>query len=105
MQIISLADVLHHMDTTAEPFDLVYSTADRQRRTGGELVHLTGCLATSTNREQAPGGAAPAGGDVPARKPAHRVHQTRNVTILSSGKPRKLHVRLLTEFNGQKVRW
>lgn len=113
MQLIALADVLQLMDTTADPFDVVYVSADRKRRTGGELVALRGCLATGRPDEPAPASAPP----VPEptnwrdvvhprrRRPAHRAHQTRNVTILSSGHTRKLHVRLIVEFNGQTVRW
>lgn len=109
MQIISLAEVLQAMDSTAEPFDLVFTTADRKRKTGGELVALAGCVKTGGPHvpKTAPA-PVPAGNPAPAtpgRNPQHRVHQTVNVTVLSSGKVKTVHVRLITEFNGQKVRW
>lgn len=104
MQLISLGEVLRHMDSTAEPFSLVFSTADRKRRTGGELLRLEGCVKTGGDKEpMVPTPAAVA--QTVKRKPGHRANQTINVTILSSGKVRKLHVRLLTEFNGHLVRW
>ena len=109
MLLISLAEVLTIMDSTAEPFTIGYATADRQRRTGGEVILLEGCVQTGAPEklkrpQSAP---APATAALPAKahKPAHRANQTRNVTILSSGKTRKLHIRLIMEFNGQKVRW
>lgn len=96
------------MDSTAEPFSIVFSTADRTRKTGGELVRLEGAVQTGAPEKlkrplgpTAPATAGPAG----THKPAHRAHQTRNVTLLSSGHTRKLHIRLIVEFNGQKVRW
>lgn len=110
--LIALADVLLLMDTTADPFTVVYVTADRQRGIGGEPVRLEGCVATSTNKERAAAAApsAPAAEylhwtETARFKPAHRINQTRNVTILSSGHTRKLHVRLIVEFNDQTVHW
>ncbi|WP_151087382.1 hypothetical protein [Hymenobacter baengnokdamensis] len=111
MQLIALADVLLLMDTTSDPFTVVYSTADRQRGTGGELLTLEGCVCTGGKpKPKAPAPAEPVKWTVVAglalgRRPGHRVNQTRNVTVLSSGKTRKLHVRLIVEFNGQTVHW
>jgi hypothetical protein len=110
MQLIALADVLLLMDTTADPFTVVYSTADRQRGTGGELLRLEGCVCTAKAKGQAQAAPAPVAepSSAPAsvrHKPAHRTNQTRNVTVLSSGKTRKLHVRLIVEFNGLTVHW
>jgi len=109
MQLITLAEVLHALNTTADPCTITFSTADRQRRTGGELVTLEGCVKTGADREpRAPvsTGQQPAAEQRgPKRRPNHRAHQTINLTILSSGKVRTVHVRLITEFNGQKVRW
>ena len=110
MLLISLAEVLTEMDSTAEPFSIVFATADRQRGTGGEVVTLEGCVQTGAPEKvkgaKAPSGPATASVAVAGKhKPAHRANQTRNVTILSSGKTRKVHIRLIMEFNGQKVRW
>jgi hypothetical protein len=110
MQLITLAEVLHALNSTADPCTIVFSTADRQRRTGGELVTLEGCVKTGVDREARPTPAPAAGQATPAtpstkRRPNHRGNQTINLTILSSGKVRTVHVRLITEFNGKKVRW
>lgn len=110
MQLITLAEVLHLLNTTADPCTIVFSTADRQRRTGGELVILEGCVKTGVDKEArspAPAGQQPAAAPLKGstRRPNHRAHQTINLTILSSAKVRTVHVRLITEFNGQKVRW
>lgn len=112
MQFITLADVLRILDTTADPCTITFSTANRQKGTGGELITLEGCVKTGTNREAkaaAPAAQQPAADQAQAprlkRQPAHQANQTINLTILSSGHMRKAHVRLITQFNGQKVRW
>lgn len=113
MQFITLADVLRILDMTAEPCTVVFSTANRQKGTGGELLTLENCVKTGTNREAkqaqaaAPSAQQPAAEPAPRPKhqPAHQSNQTINLTILSSGHVRKVHVRLITQFNGQKVRW
>lgn len=110
MQLITLAEVLHALNTTADPCTIVFSTADRQRRTGGELVTLEGCVKTGVDKEArapVPTGQPPAAEQRRGfkRRPNHRAHQTINLTILSSSKVRTVHVRLITEFNGKKVRW
>ncbi|RZL04832.1 MAG: hypothetical protein EOO62_20410 [Hymenobacter sp.] len=110
MQLITLAEVLHLLNTTADPCTIVFSTADRQRRTGGELVTLEGCVKTGVDREAKATPQPPTMGALVTttwlkRRPNHRANQTINLTILSSGKVRTVHVRLITEFNGQKVRW
>lgn len=108
MLIISLTEVLTEMDSTAEPFSITFCTADRQRGTGGEVVTLEGCVQTGAPEKVKGAKPASALATAPAvgkGKPCHRANQTRNVTILSSGKTRKVHIRLIMEFNGQKVRW
>jgi hypothetical protein len=112
MLFITLADVLRILDTTADPCTITFSTANRQKGTGGELITLEGCVKTGTNREAkaaAPAAQPSVGALVTTtwlkRQPGHQANQTINLTILSSGHVRKAHVRLITQFNGQKVRW
>lgn len=113
MQFITLADVLRILDATADPCTLVFSTANRQKGTGGELITLENCVKTGTNREAKASAAAaprPAVGELVTtswlrHQPAHQANQTINLTLLDSGHVRKVHVRLITQFNGQKVRW
>ncbi len=71
---------MEQTDKEGLPFSLKFVTADRKRKTGGDLIELHGCKLK--------------GMDVK--------HATRNI-LLSSGKIRKVHIRLIIEYNGHTI--
>lgn len=129
MKVIPYAQMISEMDRLDEnqrpvPFSLVFATADRRRRTGGQ-VHLVGAptpflkdlarkIPESTVTEsQARKFTAIRGGKEVVDKrprpastpkdPRHRKNNTRNIQVISSGEIRKVHTRLILYFNEKKV--
>jgi hypothetical protein len=103
MKIIHLKDALDQMKGE-KPFSISFVTCDLNRTTGGDVVKLENVLLSFK-----PFAAAKAGFQMPepaitdfSKKPRHYEHATRNV-LLQNGMRRKFHIRLLLEFNGQKV--
>lgn len=115
MQAYTFQDILDYMNT-GQPFSLRVVTYDKQRKKGGELKYykeaillqpekedaeaaklhqrpLTTTEATANNRER--------------RDPNHHKWFTRNIRLLENGFPtslkRKVHIILITEFNGREI--
>lgn len=106
MKVISLQDVLADMDAGSN-FTIAFVTADRKRETGGEIIELENVrLHRKADHEEDKSQkiAAPAveSAKLDSRNPQHLQHGTRNLR-LSSGKIRKVHIRLIVKFNGAKV--
>jgi hypothetical protein len=103
MKIIHLKEVLDEMKKP-RPFSVSFVTCDQERKTGGELIKLDRVILSSNEKYvgrldfQRP---SPNLTDF-SKNPNHYEHTTRNV-LLPNGMRRKLHIRLLLEFNGQKV--
>lgn len=95
---------------SGEPFDMIFITCDRRRRTGGELVTCEGWMVLSRDREsQAPAGATPpdpasAGAGI-TRDPNHEENGT--VNVFNPGNsgvhPIRVHYDLIQFFNGKRV--
>jgi len=109
--LIRLWDVLEIMDSMdgqGKPvrFQLKYVTADRTKETGGEIIELKDACKCSVKIKQ--------GKEIFSTKqnfptndrvtkdPNHWVNSTRNC-LLPNGQKRKLHIRLIIEFNNKKV--
>lgn len=107
MQLIPLSEVLKEMDKKELIKSISFVTADRKRGTGGELVTLKNVIQTGrTSKEgKTSGSGESTTEDRPARNPNHWKNQTRNLRIAKSNQVRKVHIRLITEFNGQRVIW
>lgn len=107
--IISLPDVLKQMEED-KPFDIQFVTYDKRRGTSGDLIDVEKARCTfkrSDRSKDANTPTVPAADilDVPvSRKPNHYENATRNL-ILPNGQVRKLHIRLITQFNGKTVIW
>ena len=107
MQFVSLADILKEMDK-GEPFAITFCTANRKKKSGGEMIQLEGCVLH--NRTKASSKAPHAVKDIEAeettisRPPHHNQNDTRNIR-LANGQVRKLHIRLITSFNNKTVIW
>ena len=108
---IRLWDVLEIMDSIDEHgnpvrFQLKYVTANRSTKEGGEIIELKDACKCSVRTKQ--------GKEIFSAKqnfptndritkdPNHWVNSTRNC-LLPNGQKRKLHIRLIIEFNNLKV--
>lgn len=103
MKIIHLKDAMEEMQGE-NPFSITYVTCDTNRKTGGEIMKLDNViLSFNQNNAGKLGFEKP---ELPvtefSKKPKHYSNATRNV-LLQNGMRRKFHIRLLLEFNGQKV--
>lgn len=98
-----LTDVLKAMDGPA-PFAIAYITADRKKRTGGQIK----TIAQAQRLERL--------SDLPdnilrlnrisiteSRSPNHYDNKTRNIYIPATRAIRKVHIKLIVGFNGKKV--
>lgn len=82
----------------AQPFSLRFVTYDRARRTGGRIVDVP--WAVLNTAEQARVEEIEKMGK--GKQPRHFVNQTRNIK-LKDGEIRKVHIQLITMFNGMRV--
>ena len=108
---IRLWDALEIMDSfdgQGKPvrFQLKFVTANRLERTGGEIIELKDaqkCSVRTTKGKEifAAKKNFPANEQV-SKNPRHWVNSTRNI-LLPNGQKRKLHIRLIIEFNNKKV--
>lgn len=109
----SALDGMERLDSRkrAVPFDLVVVTADRKKMTGGELLELKGGVLhgerKSLHQDLRIGrieGGKPQdlNGGKKIKGPNHWENKTRNV-LLPNGEVRKVHIRLIVRFNGQRV--
>ena len=108
---IRLWDVLEIMDSfdgDGKPvrFQVKFVTANRLERTGGEIIELKDaqkCSVRTTKGKEifAAKKNFPSNEQV-SKDPRHWVNSTRNI-LLPNGQKRKLHIRLIIEFNNKKV--
>ena len=107
--IITLKQLLAHMEAAVEPFALRYVKYNEQKGTGGELVPISGQLLSGKGKaEAAPlvGPGPEAGDELEAwvrRNPNHRENMTRNLVSAVNGRYTKVHIYLITEFEGKRV--
>jgi hypothetical protein len=108
---IRLWDILQIMDSLdgqGKPvrFQVKYVTANRSEGTGGEIIelkHACKCsVRTSQGKEIFPAKKAFTADERVTKNPNHWVNSTRNI-LLPNGQKRKLHIRLVIEFNNKKV--
>jgi hypothetical protein len=109
-QFITLAEVIRKMDTIGEDgkpviFDIKFVTADRKRGTAGEIIEVKEARKCIDVRNGIPvfDKRESHNQDTSvSRNPNHYQNSTRNI-LLKNGRIRKVHIRLIIEFNGQKV--
>ena len=99
--LVTVLDQMEMMDPDNKPrkFDIKFVTADMNRKTGGEIIEIKNarkCIG-ERNKEIIYGS-----GSRPSRKPDHYKNSTRNI-LCENGQIRKVHIRLIIEFNGKKV--
>ncbi len=109
---IRLGDVLNQMDQFGPDnkpfkFQIRFVTADRSLGTGGEIIEIiNGRKCVGLNKQGSPVfdlRTMNSSSDSRIKKdPHHWINATRNI-LLENGKIRKIHIRLIIEFNHQKV--
>ena len=107
--MIRLIDALNLMDEVDKegspvPFSIKYVTYNRKSKTGGEVISIAHAMKCVTKR----GGKVVYDGRQKSgskRNPNHFKNSTRNLNIAGTDQIRKCNIRLITEFNGQKVIW
>lgn len=105
--IIRLKDALlqmEHRDKQGNPvpFAVSFVTCDRRLGTGGKLIAYENAVLSRNCKRIAPiltGRTAAKH----SRLPHHWKNKTRNITTPGSDKIRKIHICLITRFNGKKV--
>ena len=103
---VRLTEVLRQMEEGEETFSIRFMRADRGRGTGGQIESWHQCRLSSRRAQGPLGTGRPSGpaGPVPSsRMPSHYQNATRNIVQGQSSQPRKIHIWLILEFNGQKV--
>lgn len=103
MKIIHLKDALDQMNEP-KPFSVSFVTCDINRKTGGDIIKLDDViLSFNENKAEKLGFETPEPNVTGYSKRAnHYEHASRNV-LLKNGMRKKIHIRLLLEFNGKKV--
>ncbi|MFC4230571.1 hypothetical protein ACFOW1_01625 [Parasediminibacterium paludis] len=102
MQSISLKEVIAWMDS-GKPFSIGFVTCDKQQNKGGEWIEIPEATKYEwmTTREKASiAKAAPS--TALKKNPNHYDNSTRNIKLPNLQK-RKVHLRLITTFNGKTV--
>jgi hypothetical protein len=104
--IITLYEVLQQLQSGAV-CSITYVAADRKRGKGGKMVRLPQCnicklSAMPANILRRNNISATTLGD-DRRWADHHAHKTRNVYIPKTQEIKKLHIKLITEFNGKRV--
>lgn len=103
MAIIRLRDALREMDT-GRVFSIRFYTGDVSRHTGGKRIDIErATLNDLTDTPHTGGESQPKSAYASVKAPRHTKNRTRNIRILPSGEVRKLHISLITQFNGQMV--
>jgi hypothetical protein len=106
---VTLKEVLETMDKVdkdgkAQPFDMKFVTANRKAGTGGEIIeieHGRKCVGKRSGKvvfDERKASTEPK----KSKNPHHFDNSTRNI-LLPNGQIRKVHIRLIIEFNKKKV--
>ena len=105
-ETITLRDALKHLDS-GQPFNLVYVEADRRRGTGGELATRKGWVklmpAAKVQGATRPEYKSRVAKAIQDTDPNHFHNKTRNIIYLKSRTIKKLHTKLIVEYNGKNV--
>jgi hypothetical protein len=106
--VILLKDALRMMERLDHkgrpiPFSLSFVTADRRRDLGGEIKSISGAILSKHNT-LLPKYVRTVDGFGNSKAPRHYENATRNVQSPDGGIT-KVHIRLITNFNGQKIIW
>lgn len=98
---ITLAEVLYRIGR-GERFSINFVKADRRKGTGGEIVRMENCISNHARKRGKKRGDGMELVDLD-RDPNHYQNSTRNIYSLKDKKIFKVHIRLITRFNGAFV--
>lgn len=103
--LISLKEVLEEMSTRENTFSITFVTLDKKRKRGGEIIRIEKGIQSGEKPEpkQAETTTTTTTYNTKSSRPDHYKHRTRNIFICGTSQIRKVHIRLITEFNSKKV--
>ena len=108
IRLWDVLETMESMDDRGKPvrFQLKFVTADRQKKTGGEIIEMKDAckcsIRTKQGKEIFPSKKAFPASDRVSKDPHHWINSTRNI-LLPNGEKRTIHIRLIIEFNNKKV--
>jgi hypothetical protein len=108
--MIRLGEVLRQMDLFGNDgiplsFQIKFVTANRNQHTGGEIIEIKEgrkCVGKKNGKIIFDKRVVTPEIQKINKDPHHWINSTRNI-LLPNGQIRKIHIRLIIEFNGQKV--
>lgn len=101
MAVIELYEVIQHIDS-GMPFSMTFVTADRKKGTGGQIRTVHNWV--NCNIADMPEPVLRRNKMFQASKvPNHQQHKTKNIMNPATRDIRKVHIRLITEFQGKRV--
>ena len=103
MKILHLKDALIEMKN-GDPFSISFVTLDQARKVGGEIISIEKCMLASLNDElrKEIGFTVTENKTDFKKKPKHYENATRNI-LMENGHIKKVHIRLILQFNDNKV--
>ena len=107
--LLRLADALSLMESATAPFSIKTVRANVSKQTGGEWLTLEGVWLSGHvgGNRQRPAAAAPAPAAATEAKasknPRHYKNATRNFVCAVTGNVTKVHLFLITRFNGREI--
>jgi hypothetical protein len=102
MEIIRLRDALDLMEKPT-PFSIAFVTADKKRKTGGNLIRMENCLQSGYLSGKDPEERKDVEPSATTKNPNHSYNGTRNIFVKGATRLTKIHIRLITQFNNKKV--
>jgi len=101
MELITLKEALNTIHS-GEKFSISFVTADRSRKSGGEIREYEDCVLSSIKDDKFRTSSRHNENPFIIKRQNHYAHATRNI-LLPNGKIRKIHIWLITRINGNKV--
>ncbi len=107
IQLTKVLQTMEELDGEGNPlrFQIRFVTANKSNKTGGEIIEVKDarkCIGNRNGEIVFDKRKKHADNSQISRNPNHFANSTRNI-ILANGAIRKVHIRLIIEFNNQKV--
>ena len=107
IQLSAALDLMDQLDEDGKPmkFQVKFVTADRKNKTGGEIIDVPSavkCVGFRKGKIVFDSREPSLSNKTNSRDPHHWSNSTRNI-LLPNGRMLKIHIRLIIEFNNQKV--
>ncbi|MFZ4523913.1 MAG: hypothetical protein ACOYNC_19585 [Bacteroidales bacterium] len=107
IQLSKALDLMDQLDDDGKPvkFQVKFVTANRKLKTGGEIIEIADgrkCVGKRRGEMVFDMRKSLQDPSCVSRPPNHTANSTRNI-LLPTGGIRKVHIRLIIEFNNQKI--